>query len=51
VPNEIIHLILGSVTREAFQKLGEVFLAIEVVASLGRVVEIPRGLLQFFECG
>ena len=44
VADEVVHLILRRVVRQALQELGEVLLAIEVVAALRGVVQIPGGL-------
>ena len=51
VADEVVHLVLRRVVRQALQELGEVLLAIEVVAALRGVVQIPGGLFQLLEGG
>ena len=49
VADEIVHLVLRCVVGQALQELGEVLLAVEVVAALRRVVQIPGDFLQLLE--
>ena len=49
--HEVVHLIFRRVVCQALQELGEVFLAIEVVAALRGVVQIPGRLFQLLKGG
>src|ERR1035441_10768226 len=47
--NEIVHLILGSIVRKTLQELGEVLLAVKVIAAFRGVVNVPGHLFQLIE--
>ena len=49
VADQVVHLVLRRVVGEALQELGEVLLAVEVVAAFRRVVDIPCDFLQLIE--
>ena len=51
VPDQIVDLILRRVVGQALQELGQVLLAVEIVATFGRVMQIPGDLLQLLEGG
>ena len=51
MPNQVVDLVLGRVVGQALQELGEVLLAVEVVAAFRRVMEIPGDFLQLLERG
>ena len=51
VAHEVVHLIFRRVVCQALQELGEVLLAIEVVAALRGVVQIPGRLFQLLKGG
>ena len=46
VADQVVDLVLRRVVGQALQELGQVLLAVEVVAAFGRVVQIPGDLLQ-----
>ena len=49
MPDQVVDLVLRRVVGQALQELGQVLLAVEVVATLRRVVQVPGGLLQLLE--
>jgi hypothetical protein len=49
VPDEVVHLVLRGVVREALKQFGEVFLPVKIVTALGRVVYIPGRFFELLE--
>ena len=48
--DQLVDHVLRGVVGQALQELGEVLLAVEVVASFGGVVDIPGDFFELLEC-